>query len=97
MLLFTAIKLLPALRLSRQKTNLSSSHFPSIWSCSTCLVGIIFGGNAVLHLDKKVVQNSENPKVVFSLFETVKLSVLISSRNLYISLKSIKEKNIFVH
>ena len=45
------LKLLPALRLSRQKTNLSSSHFASIWSCSMCLVGIIFGGNAVLHLD----------------------------------------------
>ena len=38
-----------------------------------------------------MVQNSENPKVVFSLFETVKLSVLISPRNLYISLNSIKE------
>ena len=32
---------------------------------------------------KKVVQNSENPKVVFLLFETVKLSILISPRNLY--------------
>ena len=39
-----------------------------------------------------MVQNSENPKVVISLFETVKLSVFISPRNLYISLKSIKEK-----
>ena len=37
------------------------------------------------------------PKVIFSLFETVKLSVLISPGNLYISLKSIKEKNIFIH
>ena len=30
--------------------------------------------------DKKVVPNSENPKDVFSLFETVKLSVSISPR-----------------
>ena len=30
-------------------------------------------------------------KVIISLFETVRLSVLISSRNLYNSLKSIKE------
>ena len=51
MLLFTIIKILSALRLSRQKTNLFSSHFASIWSCSACLVGIIFGGNAVLHLE----------------------------------------------
>ena len=42
--------------------------------------------------EKKAVQNSENPKVVLSLFKTVKLSVLISPRNLYYSLKSIKEK-----
>ena len=39
---------------------------------------------------KKVVPNSENPKVVFSLFEKVKLSVSISPRQLYIS-KSIEE------
>ena len=32
-------------------------------------------------------------KVIISLFETVRLSVLISPRNLYNSLKSIKEKN----
>ena len=51
MLLFTIIKLLPALRLTRQKTNLFSSHFASIWSCLACLVGIIFGGHAVLPLD----------------------------------------------
>ena len=41
--------------------------------------------------EKKIVPNSENPKVIFSLFETVKLSVSISPRNLYISLRSIKE------
>ena len=40
----------------------------------------------------QVVPNSENPKVVFSLFETVKLSVSISPRNLYISMKSIREQ-----
>ena len=34
-------------------------------------------------------------KVIISLFETVRLSVLISPRNLYNSLKSIKEKPIF--
>ena len=38
-----------------------------------------------------VVSNSDNSKVVFSLFETEKLSVSISPRNLYISLKGIKE------
>ena len=44
--------------------------------------------------EKKVVPNSENPKIVFSLFETVKLSVSsISLRNLCISLKSIKERH----
>ena len=41
--------------------------------------------------EKKVVPNSENPTVVFSLFETVKLSVSISPRNLSNSSKSIKE------
>ena len=50
MLLFTIIKLLPALRLSRQKTNFCSSRFASIRSCSLCLGGIIVGENAVLHL-----------------------------------------------
>ena len=43
--------------------------------------------------EKKEVPNSENPKVVFSLFETVfetvKLSVSISPRNLCNSSKSI--------
>ena len=33
-------------------------------------------------------------KVIISLFETVKLSVSISPRNLYNSLKSIKERNL---
>ena len=35
--------------------------------------------------EKKVVPKSENPKVIFSLFETVKLLVSISPRNLCIS------------
>ena len=34
-------------------------------------------------------------KVIISLFETVRLSVSISPRNLYHSLKSIKEKLLF--
>ena len=34
-------------------------------------------------------------KVIISLFETVKLSVSISPRNLYKSLKSIKEKQLW--
>ena len=41
MLLFTIIKLLPTLRLSRQKTKFFPSHFASIWSCSAYLEGII--------------------------------------------------------
>ena len=40
---------------------------------------------------KKVVPKSEIPKVIFSLFETVKRSISISLRNLCNSLKSIKE------
>ena len=36
MLLFTTIKLLPAFRLSRQKTNFFSSNSASVWSCSAC-------------------------------------------------------------
>ena len=39
MLLFTMIKLLPTLRLARQKTNFFPNHFVSIWSCSMCLGG----------------------------------------------------------
>ena len=46
---------------------------------------------------EKVVPNSENPTVVFSLFETMTLSVSISPRNLYISLKSIKESTLLQH
>ena len=34
-----------------RKQTFFSSHFASIWFCSTCLVGTIFGGDAVLHLD----------------------------------------------
>ena len=41
MLLFTIIQLLPALRLSRQKTNFFPSHSTSVWSCSVCLGSII--------------------------------------------------------
>ena len=52
-LLFTIIKLLPALRLSRQETNLFSSYFASILSCSACVWGIILGENAVLHLENE--------------------------------------------
>ena len=51
MLLFT--KLVPARRLLSQKNNLFSSHFTSIWSCSTCLGGIPLGENAVLHLENE--------------------------------------------
>ena len=36
-------------------------------------------------------------KVIISLFETVRLSVSISPRNLYNSLKSIKETALVVH
>ena len=43
MLLFTIIKLLPTLRLSRQKTNSFPSRFASILSCSACWGG---GGEA---------------------------------------------------
>ena len=42
-------------------------------------------------MDMMMMMMSENPKVVFSLFETVKLPVSISPRNLYNSSKSIKE------
>ena len=48
MLLFTIIKLLPTLRLSRQKTNFFPNHFASIWSCSVCLWGMILVKNVVL-------------------------------------------------
>ena len=60
MLLFTIIKLLRTLRLSRQKTNFFPSHFASIWSCSECLGGIILGKNVVLYLEigtKKMPQS----------------------------------------
>ena len=36
-------------------------------------------------------------KVIISMFETVRLSVSISPRNLYNSLKSIKEKSIYLY
>ena len=48
MLLFTIIKLLPTIRLSRQKTNFFPNHFASIWSCSVCLGGMILVKNVVL-------------------------------------------------
>ena len=48
MLLFTIIKLLPTLRLSRQKTNFFPNHFASIWSCSVYLWGMILVRNVVL-------------------------------------------------
>ena len=41
MLLFTIIKLLPTLRLTRQKTNFFPNHFASNWSCSVCLGGMV--------------------------------------------------------
>ena len=44
-----------------------------------------------------MVPNSENPKLIISLFETVKLSVLISLRNFYIPLKNIKEMMIYIY
>ena len=42
MLLFTIIKLLPTLQLSRQKTNFFSNHFESILPCPACLGGLAF-------------------------------------------------------
>ena len=48
MLLFTIIKLLPTLRLARQKTNLFPNHFASIWSCSVCLGGMVLVKKVVL-------------------------------------------------
>ena len=48
MLLFTIIKLLPTLRLARQKTNFFPIHFASVWSCSVCLGGMILVKNVVL-------------------------------------------------
>ena len=48
MLLFIIIKLLPTLRLSRQKTNFFPNHFASIWSCLVCLGGMILVKNVVL-------------------------------------------------
>ena len=48
MLSFTIIKLLPTLRLSRQKTNFYPDHFALIWSCSVCLWGMILVKNVVL-------------------------------------------------
>ena len=56
-LLFTVIKLLPALRLSRQKTNFFSSRFASIWSCSACFGSTILGEDAVLHLESEPKQH----------------------------------------
>ena len=52
MLLFTIIKLLPTLRIARQKTNFFPNHFASIWSCSVCLGGMIL-------VKKKVVLTSK--------------------------------------
>ena len=48
MLLFTIIKLLPTLRLARQKTNFFPNHSASLWSCSVCLGGMILVKNVVL-------------------------------------------------
>ena len=48
MLLFTIIKLLPTLRLTRQKTNFFPNHFASIWSCSVCLGGMVLVKKVVL-------------------------------------------------
>ena len=50
MLLFTIIKLLPTLRLSRQKSNCFPSHFAWIWSC---LGGIMLDKNTVLYLENE--------------------------------------------
>ena len=43
MLLFAIFMFLPTRQLSRQKTCFFPSHFASIFSCSACLVGIIWG------------------------------------------------------
>ena len=48
MFLFTIIKLLPTLRLARQKTNFFPNHFASIWSCSVYLGGMILVKKVVL-------------------------------------------------
>ena len=52
-LLFAIIMFLPTRQLSRQKANVVPSHFPSISSCSVCLVGIIWGKNTVLYLENE--------------------------------------------
>ena len=41
---------------------------------------------------KTEVPNSENPKVIILLFETVKFLVPILPRNFYISVKSMKKR-----
>ena len=48
--LFTVTEFLSTLQLARQDTNLFSSHFTSLWSCSVCLV---LGENAGLHLENE--------------------------------------------
>ena len=45
-------------------------------------------------LHKIAIFQTVNSKVIISLFETVRLSVSISPRNLYNSLNSIKEKGV---
>ena len=50
--LLTIIRLLPTLRFLCQKIKFFPSHFASIWSCSTCLGGVIWGKNVVLYLPK---------------------------------------------
>ena len=52
------------------------------------------------HLNETILRKSYffetvKSKVIISLFETVRLSVSISPRNLYNSLKSIKETGVF--
>ena len=54
MLLFAIIMFLPTRQLSRQKTYFFPSHFASISSCSTSLVGIIWGKNTVLYLENNL-------------------------------------------
>ena len=63
MLLFAKIRLLPTRRLLRQKTNFFSSHFTSIWFCSTCLGGMILGENAVLHLENEAKSHLKHYKM----------------------------------
>ena len=56
-------RLLPTRRLLRQKANVFSSHFISIWSCSTCLGGMVLGETVVLHLENEAKSHLKQYKM----------------------------------